>query len=351
MKINITRTERSRLKDFNFSDIPFGKHVSDHMLVAEYENNEWQDWRIVPYQTFPMDPKCATIQYAQTIFEGMKATIKNDGIPYLFRPDLNIKRFNRSAERMCMPTINEGDFLQALKAIVSMEKDWIPKGDGNSLYVRPTMYATGNDLGVQPSRSYRFVIFTMPSGMYYSKPVKLITERKYIRAIPGGTGEAKTGGNYAASLYPARLAKENGYDQVMWLEGDQFQKIQEVGTMNLFFVLGGTVVTPRLSGAILRGTTRLNVLDILKDKGYRVEERDIFIDEIIESYNKGELHESFGVGTAAVVSNIVEISHKDEKMILPPIDKRPVASMLYQQIEGLRSGAVEDTKGWMVPVT
>ncbi|MEX0273942.1 MAG: branched-chain amino acid aminotransferase [Flavobacteriaceae bacterium] len=350
MDIQITKTTKPRLADFDFSDIPFGKHVSDHMLVAEYGNGKWMDWRIVPYQAFPMEPKCVTIQYAQCIFEGMKATMGKDQIPVLFRPELNIRRFNLSAERMCMPTVPEDLFMEALKAIVSFEKGWIPQGKGKSLYVRPTMYATGNDLGVKPSHSYRFVIFTLPTDVYYSQPVKLVTENTYIRAVPGGTGEAKTGGNYAASLLPAQRAKQQGYDQVIWLEAPDYKKIQEVGTMNLFFVIDDKVITPRLSGAILRGTTRLTLMELLKDKDIVVAERDITIDEVMEAHHQQKLQEAFGVGTAAVVSHISEITHKGKRIVLPPVAERTIAPMLYHEIEGLRSGEITDKKDWLVPV-
>ncbi len=350
MEFKVIKTDQPKLENFDFSDIPFGKYTSDYMVVAEYENNQWNNWRIMPYQAFPMLPKCTTIQYAQTIFEGMKATLGKNDTPLLFRPELNIKRFNLSAQRMCMPEVPEAIFLDAIKAIVKLEKDWIPKGKGKSLYVRPTMYATGDSLGVKPSETYRFIIFTMPSDVYYANPVHLVTEQKYIRAVKGGTGEAKTGGNYAASLFPDKLAKQKGFDQILWLEGDAFQKIQEVGTMNLFFVIDGVAITPKLSGAILRGTTRLNTIEILQDKGYQVEERDIFIQDILDAYHANTLQEAFGVGTAAVVTNVATITHGDLKMVLPDVENRPIASLVYDEIEGLRNGDVEDTRGWMIPV-
>ncbi|CAM1368021.1 branched-chain amino acid aminotransferase [Tenacibaculum xiamenense] len=351
MQIHIQKTQRSKLADFDFNNIPFGTYVTDHMLVAEYENGVWHDWKIIPYQGFNMDPLCNTIQYSQSIFEGMKATILTDGTPVLMRPDLNITRFNKSAERMCMPTIPQKLFLQALKAIVDCEKKWIPKGKGKSLYIRPTLYATGNYLGVKPSDTYRFVIFTMPSDLYFTKPVKLTTEKKYVRAFPGGIGEAKTGGNYAASLYPAQLANKKGYDQIIWLEAPRFQKIQEVGAMNLFFVINNKVITPSLSGAILRGTTRQSCIEILNEKGIPIEVRDIFIEEVIEAHKNNSLQEAFGVGTAAVVSEIIEINHGVINITLPKIEDRKISKLLYQEIEGLRSGEIEDTRNWMVPVT
>ncbi|NAS29568.1 branched-chain amino acid aminotransferase [Flavobacteriaceae bacterium R38] len=350
MDIKITKTENSKLKDIDFDNIPFGKYTSDHMFVMDYAEGQWNNFRIVPYQGFTVDPQSKALQYCQCIFEGMKATIGTDGIPKLLRPDLNIERFNLSAERMCMPKVPEDIFLKALKAIVGTEIDWIPKAEGSALYVRPTMFATENTLSVVPSSTYTFYIYTAPAQPYFSTPVKLVTEQELIRAVPGGTGEAKTGGNYAGSLMASQLAKQKGFDQIVWLEGPEFKKVQEAGMMNLFFVIGDTVLTPKLSGAILKGTTRNYFLDILKEKNIKVEVRDIFIDEVVEAYKRGDLKEAFGSGTAAVVSHISEITHNDTQMVLPNIDESSISKMLHNEINGLRSGRIEDKRNWLVPV-
>ena len=350
MDIKITITEKSKLKDIDFNNIPFGKHTSDHIFMMDYADGQWSDFRIIPYQGLVLDPQSKALQYCQCIFEGMKATTGTDGIPKLLRPDLNIERFNLSAERMCMPAVPPEIFLTALKAIIALDINWIPKAEGSALYLRPTMIATESSLGVTPSDTYTFYIYTGPVQPYFSNPVKLITEQTLIRAVPGGTGEAKTGGNYAASLLAGQLAKQKGFDQIIWLESPEFKKIQEAGMMNLFFVIGDTVITPKLSGAVLKGTTRTYFIDILKEKNIKVEIRDIYIDEILAAYQKGNLKEAFGAGTAAVVSHIAEITHGDTHMILPKEENNKISNMLYHEINGLRAGTIEDKRNWLVPV-
>jgi branched-chain amino acid aminotransferase len=350
MDIKITKTENSKLKDINFDNIPFGKYTSDHMFVMDYADEQWGDFRIIPYQGFVLDPQSKALQYCQCIFEGMKATIGADGIPKLLRPDLNIERFNLSAERMCMPAVPHDIFLTALKAITGLEINWIPKAAGSALYLRPTMFATENSLMVTPSDTYTFYIYTSPVQPYFTTPVKLVTEQKLIRAVPGGTGEAKTGGNYAGSLMASQLAKQKGFDQIIWLESPEFKKIQEAGVMNLFFVIGDTVLTPKLSGAVLKGTTRTYIIDILKEKNIKVDVCDIYIDEIVEAWQKGDLKEAFGSGTAAVVSHISEITHGHTLMVLPKVEDSKISNMLYNEINGLRAGLIEDKRNWLVPV-
>jgi branched-chain amino acid aminotransferase len=350
MNIRITKTKKSKLNEIDFNNIPFGKYTSDHMFVMDYADGQWGNFRIIPYQGFTLDPQSKALQYCQCIFEGMKVTIGADGIPKLLRPDLNIERFNLSAERMCMPVVPPDIFLEALKAIVALEIDWIPKAEGSALYVRPTMFATESSLAVTPSDTYTFYIYTGPAQPYFTTPIKLITEQQLIRAVPGGTGEAKTGGNYAGSLMASQLARQRGFDQIIWLESPEFKKIQEAGMMNLFFVIGDTVITPTLTGAVLKGTTRNYFIDILREKNINVEVRDIYIDEILNAYKKGTLKEAFGSGTAAVVSHISEITHGDIRMALPKIEKDFISNMLYDEISGLRSGRIKDKRNWLVPV-
>ncbi len=350
MNIEVTRTKSSKLSNIDFNNIPFGKYTSDHMFVMDYTNGQWGNFRIIPYQGFVLDPQSKALQYCQCIFEGMKVMMGEDGIPKLLRPDLNIARFNLSAGRMCMPEVPHDIFLTALKAIVRIEIDWIPKAEGCALYVRPTMFATESSLAVTPSDTYTFYIYTAPVQPYFTTPIKLITEQTLIRAVPGGTGEAKTGGNYAGSLKASQLAKQKGFDQIIWLESPDFKKVQEAGMMNLFFVIGDTVLTPQLSGAVLHGTTRNYFLDILKEKSIKVEVRDIYIDEIVDAYKKGLLREAFGSGTAAVVSHISEITHGETRMILPDVERREISNMLFNEINGLRSGRIADKRNWIVPV-
>ena len=350
MQIQITKTQSSKLDKIDFDNIPFGKHTSDHMFVMDYADGQWGDFRIIPYQGLLLDPQSKALQYCQCIFEGMKATVGVDGVPKLLRPDLNIERFNLSAARMCMPAVPYELFLKALKAIVQHEKSWIPRSPGSALYLRPTMIATESSLGVSPSDTYTFYIYTGPVQPYFTKPIKLVTEQKLIRAVPGGTGEAKTGGNYAGSFLAGQLAKQKGFDQIIWLEGPAFQKIQEAGMMNLFFVIGDTVITPELTGAILKGTTRTYFIDILKERGINVEVRDIYIDEIVEAHQNGLLKEAFGSGTAAVVSHISEITHNGVAMVLPDLKGTGISDMLYGEITDLRSGMLEDKRNWLVSV-
>ena len=348
MNIKITRSESSKLKSIDFNNIPFGKYTSDHMFVMDYADGQWGNFRIIPYQGFVLDPQSKALQYCQCIFEGMKATMGADGVPKLLRPDLNMERFNLSAERMCMPTVPPAIFLQALKALIMLDVNWIPRAEGSALYVRPTMFATESSLAVTPSDTYTFYIYTGPVQPYFTTPIRLVTEQKLIRAVPGGTGEAKTGGNYAGSLMASQLAKQKGFDQIIWLESPDFKKIQEAGMMNLFFVIGHTVLTPKLTGAVLNGTTRNYFLDILKEKNINLEVRDIYIDQIIDAYRRGDLKEAFGSGTAAVVSRISEITHGTTKMILP--EEHFISNMLGDEINGLRSGRIEDKRHWLVPV-
>ena len=348
--IKVSKTENSRLSEVDFDKIPFGRTFSDHMFVADYIDGEWTNLQIVPFSRFMMHPSSLALHYGQAIFEGMKASKGIDDQPYFLRPELHAKRFNASAKRMCMPTVPEDLFLEALHKLIAIDKDWIPKKVGSALYIRPFMFANGEFIGVAPSDTYKFIIFTGPVGPYYPKPIRLVVEEKYVRAADGGVGEAKTAGNYAASLLPAKLAKEKGYDQVMWMDANEFKYIQEAGTMNLFFVIDGKVITPATSGSILKGITRASILIILKDKGYTVEERPISIDEVVEAHENGTLEEVFGTGTAAVVANVSDFTYKGVQYDLPPVEDHKIAHLARNEINGLRSREIEDTRGWIVPV-
>ncbi len=349
-KIQVTKVQQSRIAEVDFDNIPFGRVFSDHMFVADYRDGEWQDYRIVPFGDFTMHPASMALHYGQAIFEGMKASKSNDGDPWLMRPEMHAARINRSAERMMMPAFPEDVFVEALHALIDLDAAWIPPQEGSALYVRPYMFATDEFIGVKPSESYKFVIFTGPVGPYYAKPVRLKVEQHFVRAVPGGTGEAKAAGNYAGSLLPAHLAQKEGYDQVVWMGGPDMKEIQEVGTMNIFFVIDGTVVTPATDGAILHGITRDSFLKILAEKGIPVEARRLTIDEVVAAYKAGKLEEAFGAGTAAVVSHVAEIAYGDLHMELPPVEDRKIGIMLKDYIDGLRSGRVEDTHNWIVPV-
>lgn len=348
-KIKISPTENSRLKETDLSNIPFGRVFTDHYFKASYKNGEWQEMEISPIQHFSLHPSNLALHYGQSIFEGMKASSDDEGHPLLFRPEDHARRLNRSAARMCMPDFPEEIFMEAIRKLVDLDRDWIPKSEGSSLYIRPLMFAADEFLGVAPSESYLFVILLLPVGPYYDKPVKLLADTEHIRASVGGTGEAKTAGNYAASLLPSRLAKEKGYDQVLWLDGRERKYVQEVGTMNIFFVFEDHIVTPATDGAILSGITRQSFITLLREKGHRVEERPITIREVMDKGASGELLEVFGSGTAAVATIVSEIRYKDEQVKFDP-EEAEIGPMLKQAIEDIRSGKKEDTHQWIVKI-
>lgn len=350
MEITITKAKSSRLPEVDFQNLPFGRIFSDHMFICDYADGKWQNARIVPFADFSMHPATMTLHYGQAIFEGMKASKSHTGQPMFFRPEKHAERINKSAARLCMPAIPEEIFLAGLHQLVHLDQAWIPPQEGSALYIRPTMIATDEFIGVKPSKTYRFFMFTCPVGPYYSQPVKLLAETKYVRAVLGGTGEAKAAGNYAGALLPAQLAQEKGYDQVLWLDAKEFKYIQECGTMNIMFVIDGKVITPPLYGTILRGITRNSALQILRDNGYEVEEKRITIDEVVQAHKDGTLQEAFGVGTAAVVSHVSVIGYEGKDLELPPVSERKVGSFIKKTIDGLRAGTVEDQHGWVVPV-
>ena len=348
-EIKITKQTVSRISEVDFDNIPFGKVFSDHMFVADYDGEKWTNLEAKPFGVLDLHPSLLALHYGQSIFEGMKASITTEGVPMLFRPEMHSERLNRSAARLCMPMFPEDIFIQALEILLKLDKDWIPKKAGSALYIRPFMFATDESIGVRPSTNYRFIIFTQPVGPYYSQPVKLLAEKKYVRACMGGTGEAKAAGNYAGSLLPAQLAKEQGYDQVLWLDAKEFKYVQEVGTMNIFFVIGDTVVTPATTGTILKGITRDTFIKLLTAEGYKVEERLISIDEVEAAHKSGELKEVFGAGTAAVVAKVAKIKNDDYIMNFD-VETFKVANWLYDQINGIRIGTVEDKQSWLHPV-
>lgn len=349
-KIETTKVNKSRLPEIDFDNIPFGKMFSDHMFSADYIDGEWTNLQIIPFAPLELSPVNLALHYGQSIFEGMKASKMTDGTPALLRPELHVRRLNASADRMCMPNFPEDLFLQALHELVGLESGWIPQKEGSALYIRPVMFAMDAKLGVAVSETYKFLIITGPVGPYYPKPVKLFADTEFIRAAHGGVGEAKTAGNYAASLYPAKKAMEKGYDQVLWLDAKEFKYVQEVGTMNIFFVIDGKVITPKTTGTILKGITRKMIIHILKDRGIEVEERLLDINEVVAAHKEGRLSEVFGAGTAAVISNVELIAYNGEDLKMPPIETHKIAHMLKNEINGIRSGEVADKFGWVIPV-
>ncbi len=348
--INIKTTQQTRLAEVDFNNIAFGKHYSDHMFIADYLEGQWTDFRIVPYDYLRMSPANATLHYGQTIFEGLKAYKGSQGGALIFRPDMNAKRFNRSAVRMCMPEIPEEVFLSGLTELVKLDAQWIPDRPGTSLYIRPFMYAADEYIGVRPSDTYRFMIFTSPVGGYYAKPVRVKIEMKFVRASEGGIGAAKTAGNYAASLYPARLAAQQGYDQLIWTDSKNHTFIEEAGTMNIMLVINNVLVTPPTSGTILEGITRDSILTLARDWGVKVEERKVSVDEILEAIQSGTLQEAFGAGTAATVAHIQAIGYQGTDYELPPVEGRKLSLKILKELEDIKHGRAEDKFGWIVSV-
>ena len=345
--IKITLSNHSRINEVDFTSIPFGRICTDHMAVADYIDGQWVNAEIKPVESLVLHPTTMTLHYGQAIFEGMKASKATDGTPLLMRPEMHARRFNASAHRMCMPEVPEELFVEMVSRLVSIDRDWIPPITGSSMYIRPFMIATDQHVGVRASHNYKFIIITLPAGPYYGHPISLQTSTEHVRAVDGGVGEAKCAGNYAASLFPAQLAREQGYDQVLWLDAHEFKYIQEVGTMNIFFVIGDKVITPETSGSILKGITRRCAIELLRDRGVTVEERAISIDEVIDAYNSGELVEVFGTGTAALVANVKRIAHNDVVMDLDPA-RFGLSLWVKEQINGLRNGTIEDKHGWIV---
>lgn len=331
--------------------LEFGKHFTDHMFMMDYEEGKgWYDPRIMPYQPITLDPAAVIFHYGQTVFEGLKAYIGKDGSIRLFRPEKNMTRINHSSERLCMPQIDETFVLQALKELIRMDQDWIPNAEGTSLYIRPFVVATESNLSVSASRHYRFMIILSPVGSYYKEginPVRISVENEYIRAVAGGTGTAKTAGNYAASLKAQESAEKEGYAQVLWLDGVEKKYVEEVGSMNVFFKINGEIVTPALNGSILEGVTRNSVLQLLHHWDILVTERKISMAEIKEAFEAGTLEEAFGTGTAAVISPIGELSWNGYSMYVNEGKTGPVSKRLYDTITGIQIGTVEDTFGWI----
>ena len=351
LDIKIERTATPKTKP-DYSKLGFGKYFTDHMFLMNYSTEKgWHDARIVPYGPLTLDPSAMVFHYAQELFEGLKAYRTAEGKIQLFRPDRNIERMNNTCDRLCVPQIPAEDVLQAIKAVVEADKDWVPYDEGTSLYIRPFIIATDPMLGVHPSHTYIFAIILSPVGSYYAagiNPVKIYVEREYVRCVKGGTGRAKAGGNYAASLIGQQRAEDMGCAQVLWLDGVERKYIDEVGAMNVFFVIDGTVITPELTdGNILPGVTRASCVELLKKWGVPVEERKLSIDEVIEAQNNGKLDEAFGTGTAAVISPIGELYDGDNKMVINNNEIGAVAKRLYDAITGMQWGKTEDYMVWI----
>jgi branched-chain amino acid aminotransferase len=347
--MEIVKTRQSRREQVDFEHLGFGEVFSDHMLIMDFKDGEWGPAQIVPYGTIEVFPAMCSFHYGQMIFEGLKAFYTRMGAINIFRPQKYHERMNRSCQRLCIPEMSFDLFKEGFKALVSLDREWVPKKGGHSLYIRPFIFATDNFLGVRVSETYRFMIITSPVGAYYKEglnPVKLITPGEYIRAAKGGLGEAKTPANYAATLLPAEEAKKKGFTQVLWLDGIERKYVEEVGTMNLFFLIGDELITPSLEGTILSGVTRDSVLNLAREWKIKTIERRLSIDEVFKTSKEGKLKEVFGTGTAAVISPVGEIYHNDNRIVINNGKIGSLSKKLYDEITGIQYGERVDKYGW-----
>ncbi|MFM7358640.1 MAG: branched-chain amino acid aminotransferase [Sediminibacterium sp.] len=348
--IQIVRVDKSALEKVEWDNLPFGKVFTDHLLEADYIDGQWTNICIRPFHSMLLSPATAVFHYGQAIFEGIKAYRNQGGKVAIFRPEENFKRFNLSAARMDMPQVPEFIFMEGMRQLIELDAKWVPSAADHSLYIRPFMIATDEVIGVKPSETYKFMIILSPSGPYYLKPMRIYVEEEYTRAAPGGVGFAKNAGNYAGSMLATSQARRAGYDQVLWTDAFEHKYLQEVGVMNVFFLIGNKVITPSLEeGTILPGVTRNSAIELIRDLGYEVEERPISIDELISAYQKGEVKEIFGTGTAATIAYIYELGYRDHAIQLD-IEKWTIAPTLRKMMNDIKYGEVTDVKGWMYPV-
>lgn len=344
--VPVQRITKSRISKVDFTNLEFGKYIADHMLVAEFSNGRWHSPEVKPYGEIMMSPAILSLHYGQSVFEGMKAFKMQDGNVSIFRIIKHHERFTKSLARMCMPTIPEDFFVNSLHALIETDHAWVPSSDGASLYIRPLVFATEAKLGVKVSEEYKFIIMTSPVGPYFNKPIRVKVEEKYVRAAEGGSGYAKCAGNYGGAFYPTQLAREQGFDQVLWTDGKEHKYIDESGAMNVMFVLDGKLVTPKLTSAILDGVTRDSILTLAEDLGLPHEERKISISDLEEGFAKGTLTEAFGVGTAAVVAPIKEINIHGKDYQLPDVQHSSFQVQVKNKLAAIRTGSDIDTHNW-----
>tara|TARA_Y100000782_G_C10188706_1_gene268802 strand:+ start:5924 stop:6991 length:1068 start_codon:yes stop_codon:yes gene_type:complete len=350
LDIQIQKTTNSRLKDFDQNNLKFGHTFSDHMFIADFSEGKWHSPRIVPFGDMLMSPANSMIHYGQSIFEGLKAFKAQNGDTLVFRPDMNAKRMQLSARRMCMAEVPTEYFIEGIRELLRIDEQWIPDTPSSSMYIRPFEFASDNFLGVHPSDSYRFMIILSPSGTYYRKDVKVKVEREFTRATKGGVGEAKTAANYAASLYPTKLAHEQGFDQLIWTDGKEHKFIEESGTMNFMAIMDGKLVTSPLTSTILAGVTRDSILNIARDWGMQVDERPVAVSELKAAMQENRIQEAFGVGTAATVAHISDISIDGENFTLPGAENREFSVKVKKYMDDLKRGRIEDERNWIFKV-
>lgn len=350
LDIKINRIESSRLADVDFESIQFGRVFSDHMFVADYADGKWENFEILPFQDLQYNPAFNSLHYGQSVFEGMKAHVDSDDNVILFRPMDNFRRLNKSCERLCMATIDPEIMLEGLSELVKIDRNWIPKTKDGALYIRPFIFATDQYIGVAPSETYKLVIFTCPVNKYYDAAIKVKVEDVYSRAASGGIGFAKAAGNYAASLLPAKIAKEEGYDQLIWTDSVEHKYIEESGTMNLMVIIDGKIITPPDGETILSGITRMSVIQIAKDLGYSVEERQLSVDEVIKAQKAGKLEDMFGTGTAVTITHVSGFGRNGIDYQLPPLSERKISKHLKNELEAIKRNQKDDYRKWVVVV-
>ena len=354
MELRIERSANLKPLPEDEKKLGFGINFTDHMFIMNYDEGlGWHDARIVPYAPISLDPAAMVLHYGQEVFEGLKAYRTPDNSIQLFRPEENFKRLNQSNERVCIPPIDEEFALYALKELVRIDERWVPSSEGTSLYIRPFIFATDAHIGVRAGNHYMFIIITSPVGAYYSgglSPVSIYVERDYVRAVKGGTGMVKTGGNYSASLKAQREASIQNCAQVLWLDGVEKKYIEEVGAMNVFFIIGDKVITPSLEGSILPGITRKSAIELLQSWGYDVEARRLAIDEVIRANDNGTLKEAFGTGTAAVISPIGLLRVDNKDIVINNREIGPVSQRLYDELTGIQRGVLKDSFNWIVKI-
>jgi branched-chain amino acid aminotransferase len=349
MNIKTITVDKSRISTVDFDNLDFGRTFSDHMFEMIWQDGQWQKPQIIPYGPVSFTPALQSLHYGQSVFEGMKAYYVDEETVNLFRPEDHHHRFNYSCKRLCIPETDYETFINGIENLLKLDANWVPRKKGQALYVRPLIFASDEYIAARASDKYHYYIITCPVGAYYKEgfnPVSLTTADGFVRAVKGGTGEAKTAGNYAASFLPARQAMQKGYTQVLWLDAVENRFIEEVGTMNIFFLIDGTLVTPELSGSVLNGITRRSVLELAKDQGIPVEERRVTIDEVFEAGSKGNLEEVFGSGTAAVISPVRLIHHNGKKVEIGDGSIGKLAKSMFENITGIQYGTIEDKFGW-----
>lgn len=347
LTISVEQCKDSAVNRVDWDNLPFGRVFTDHMFIMEYAEGRWQEPKIMPFQDIPMHPAMSAIHYGQSIFEGLKAYKHQDGRLSIFRPNMNAKRFNESAIRMCMPEVPESLFVECVRKLVAIDSSWVPNKPGYSLYIRPFMFATDAWVGIKPSDTYKFMILLSPVGNYYAEPVRVKIESYYTRAAQGGVGRAKASGNYGASLYPAKQAQDHNFHQLVWTDAKEHKYIEESGTMNIVFQINDTLITPSEDqDTILRGITKRSILELASSWGIAVEERKVSVEEVINALRNGTMQDAFGAGTAATLAQIDIIGYNEEVFKLPAMEGRTLSNRIKEHLDGLKIGKVEDTFGW-----